>query len=164
MTHICIGKLTIIGSNDSSLSGWCQVIIWTDVGILWIRTLGTTFTEILSKIHTFSLKKMHLKMASVKWWQFCLSLNVLSLHEHDKDNRIFCAKKAIIISAADALATWGARISVDKILSINYRLSIPSVWILPHPQFHFFKELWNPPSKTELSKYSFIGNKEPVNI
>ena len=35
------------------------------------------FSEISIGIQTFSIKKMHLKMASVKWHQFCLGLNVL---------------------------------------------------------------------------------------
>ena len=34
-------------------------------------------TEILSKIHTFSSKKMHLTMPSAEWWPFCSGLNVL---------------------------------------------------------------------------------------
>ena len=42
--------------------------------------LGTTFSEILSKIHRLSCKKMHLKTSSVKWRPFCLGLNVLRFH------------------------------------------------------------------------------------
>ena len=68
--HKCFGKLTIIGQ--------CQAIIWTIAGILSIEHLGTHFGEILIEIHTFSLKKMHFKMSSVKWQPFCLSLNVLN--------------------------------------------------------------------------------------
>ena len=37
---------------------------------------GTKFNEILIEIHTFSFKKMHLKMSSVKWQPFCLGLCV----------------------------------------------------------------------------------------
>ena len=47
-------------------------------GILLIRTLGINFREILSEIHTFSFKKMRLKMSSGKWRPFCLGLNVLT--------------------------------------------------------------------------------------
>ena len=35
-------------------------------------------SEILMEIHTFSLKKMHLKILSAKWQPFCLSLNLLN--------------------------------------------------------------------------------------
>ena len=69
VTHICVGNLTIIGQR--------QAIIWTIAGILLIWPLGTNFREILFEIHTFPFKKMQLKMSSVKWRPFCLSLNVL---------------------------------------------------------------------------------------
>ena len=78
MTHICVSKLAIIGSDKGLLPGRRQAIIWTNGGILLIRPLGTNFIEILSKIHTFALKKMHLKTSSAKWRPFCLSLNVLN--------------------------------------------------------------------------------------
>ena len=78
VTHICVGKPTIIGSENGLSPGQRQAIIWTNDGILLIRTLGTNFSEILSEIHSFSFKKMHLKMPSGKWWPFCLSLNVLT--------------------------------------------------------------------------------------
>ena len=54
-----------------------QAIILTNAGILLIRTLGTNFIEIVREIHTFSSKKMHLEMSSVKRRPFCLGLNVL---------------------------------------------------------------------------------------
>ena len=49
MTHICIIKLTIIGSDNGLLPGQRQAIIWTNVGILLIGPLGTNFSEILIK-------------------------------------------------------------------------------------------------------------------
>ena len=79
MTHICVSKLTIIGSDNGLSPGWRQAIIWTNAGILLIRTLGTNFSEILSEIHAFWFKKMHLKMSSAIWHPFCLGLNVLML-------------------------------------------------------------------------------------
>ena len=78
MTHICVGKLTIIGSGNGLLPGQRQAIIWTNAGIMLIGPLGTNISEILIAIHTFSLKKMHLKMSSGKWRPFCLSFNVIS--------------------------------------------------------------------------------------
>ena len=43
-----------------------QAIIWINDRILLIGPLGTNFSEILSEIHTFSFKKMHLKTSSNK--------------------------------------------------------------------------------------------------
>ena len=70
-------KWTSIGSDNGLSPGRRQAIIWTNAGILFIGPLGTNFSEILIEIHTFSFKKMHLKMSSGKWWPFCLGLNVL---------------------------------------------------------------------------------------
>ena len=79
VTHICVGKLTIIGSDNGSSPTRRQAIIWTNAGILLIGPLGTNFSEILIGIETFSFTKMHLKMSSAKWRPFCLGLNVLRL-------------------------------------------------------------------------------------
>ena len=77
VTHICVSKLTIIGSDNGLSAGRRQAIIWTNAGILLIGPLGRNVSEILIAIYTFSLKKMHLKMSG-KWQPFCLGLNVLN--------------------------------------------------------------------------------------
>ena len=78
MTHICVSKLTIIGSDNGLPPGRRQAIIWTNAGILLIGPLETNFSGIFIKIHTFSFKKMHVKMLSGKRRPFCLGLNMLS--------------------------------------------------------------------------------------
>ena len=77
VTHICVGKLTIIGSDNGLSPQRRQAIIWTNAGILLIGPLGTNFSEISIGIQTFAFKKMHFKMSSAKWRPFCLGLNVL---------------------------------------------------------------------------------------
>ena len=88
-THICVGKLTIIGSDNGLSPGRCQAIIGTNAGILliwhqfdiWkvlIWPLGTNFSEILIEIQTFSLTKIRLKMSSAKLCSFRIGLNVLT--------------------------------------------------------------------------------------
>ena len=79
-THICVSKLTIIGSDNGLLPDWCQAIIWTYAGILLIGPLRTKFSEILIEILTFSFKKMHFKVSSAKWQPFYLGLNVLNIN------------------------------------------------------------------------------------
>ena len=66
-THIYVGKLTIISSDNGFSPGRHQAIIWTIAGILLIGPLGTNFSVILIEINTFSFKKIHLKMSSGKW-------------------------------------------------------------------------------------------------
>ena len=78
VTHICIGKLTNIGSDNGLSPRRRRAIIWTNAGTLLIGPLGTNFSEFFIVIHTFSFNKMHLKMSSTKWRPFCLGLNVLS--------------------------------------------------------------------------------------
>ena len=76
VTHICVSRLTIIGSDNSLSPSRRQAIIWPNAGILLIGPVGTNFSEILFIIHTSSFRKMHLKMSSGKWRPFCLGLNV----------------------------------------------------------------------------------------
>ena len=59
VTHICVGKLTNIGSDNGWSPGRRQTIIWTNAGILLIGPLGTNFSEILIKnLHFHSRKCM----------------------------------------------------------------------------------------------------------
>ena len=78
VTRIYVSNLAIIGSDNGLSPGRHQAITWTSVGILLIGPLGTNFSEMLIEIHTFSFKKIHLKMSSGKWRPFCLGLNVLT--------------------------------------------------------------------------------------
>ena len=70
VTHICVGKLTSIASDNGLSPGRRQAIIWNIAGIVLIGPLGTNFSEILIEIQTFSFKKMHLKMSSARWRPF----------------------------------------------------------------------------------------------
>ena len=75
MTHICVNKLNIFGSDNGLSPGRRQAIKWTNAGILLTRTLGTKFSDILNAIHAFLIKNafqnVAWKMASI-----CLGLNV----------------------------------------------------------------------------------------
>ena len=61
VTHICVSKLIIFGSDNGLSPGRRQAIIWTNAGILLIWPLRTNFSEISIDIQTFSFKKIHLK-------------------------------------------------------------------------------------------------------
>ena len=79
VTHICVGKLIIIGSDNGLSPDRRQAIIWTNVGLMSIGPLRTYYSENLIKIQQFSLKKLHVKMSSAKWRPSCLGLNVLTM-------------------------------------------------------------------------------------
>ena len=74
-THICVSNLNTIGSDNGLSLGRRQGIIWTNGGQFLIGPLGTNF--ILSEIHTFSFKNMHLKLSSGKYRPSRLGLNLL---------------------------------------------------------------------------------------
>ena len=81
VTHICINKLTIIGSDNGLWLGRSQAIIWTDAGVSLIGSLWTNFNEILIEIHPFTLKKVYFenvvwKMASILSRLQCIKVNI----------------------------------------------------------------------------------------
>ena len=67
VTHICVNKLTIIGSDNGLSPDRHQAIIWTNTGILLLWPLGTNFREILIEVLTVSFKKVRLEGSSLKW-------------------------------------------------------------------------------------------------
>ena len=78
VTHICVSKLAIIGSDNGLSPGRRQAIIWNSAGILLIGHLRINFSEILIEILIFSFKKMRLKVSSAKRQLFCPGFNVLN--------------------------------------------------------------------------------------
>ena len=76
MTHICVIKLTAIGSDNGLSPGRRQSIIWTNARLLLIWPLGTNVSEMLIEMHISLLKKMHLNMSSARCRPSCLGLNV----------------------------------------------------------------------------------------
>ena len=72
VTHICVSKLAIIGSDNGLSPGRRQDIFWANDGKLLIRTLRTNFSEIVNEIHEFSFRKIHLKMSG-KWQPLLVS-------------------------------------------------------------------------------------------
>ena len=136
VTHICVGKLTIIGSNNGLSPGRRQAIIWTNAGILLIGPMGTNFGEILITIETFSSKKMHLKISSAKWRPFCLGLNVLT----DEDVWMylldinFC--RFILMLAVNFLVTIS-----ETCISHQDQINDPDSWDLIYISF-YCHDLW----------------------
>ena len=102
-THICVSKLTIIGSDNGLSPDRRQAIIWTNAGLLLIGHLGTNFSEILIEILTFSFKKMRLKVSYAKRRPFwsrpqCIKgcfrvVGLKSQHqiEHWRNQSYFCS-------------------------------------------------------------------------
>ena len=76
--HICVSKLTIIGSDNGLSPDRHQAMIWTDDGILLIGPLGTSFSEILIEIHAFFIQENAFenvvwKMAAILFQPQCVN-------------------------------------------------------------------------------------------
>ena len=116
VTHICVSRLIIPGSDNGLLPGRRQAITWTNAGILLIGPLGTNFSEI--EIYRFSFTKMHLKMSSGKWWPFCLGLNVLnSFHAYVASS---CKLLALVCTSnVPSLVKCGIFTNADSLNMLN---------------------------------------------
>ena len=73
VTHVSVNQ-TIFGSDNGSVpSHYLNQC-------LLIGPLITNFSEIVIKIHHFSLKKIHMKMSSAKWRPYCHGLTWCMSH------------------------------------------------------------------------------------
>ena len=70
VTHKCVGKLIIIGSDNGLAPGRRQAIIWINAALSLIGPLGTNFSEILIEslnifIQEIAFESIVCEMASI---------------------------------------------------------------------------------------------------
>ena len=135
VTHICISKLSIIGSDNGLSPDRHQAIIWTNAGILSIGNLERNFNEILIAIHTFSFKNIYVKMSSGKWPPFCLGLNVL------KQDPIVCIAVCYLSSNAARYSCSKAQCCAAFISALKLSYNDPE---------HVISWTWHPTPKRTL--------------
>ena len=68
--NLTLVNWVIIDSGNGLSPGLRQAITWTN-GLLSIGLLGTSFSEILIRILSFSFKKYIWNCHLPKWWPFC---------------------------------------------------------------------------------------------
>ena len=71
MMHICVIKITTMGSDDGLSPGRRQAIIWTNAGILLIGPLGTNFSQLLIKIYGIKSYRISVSgdlFGDATWW------------------------------------------------------------------------------------------------
>ena len=78
VTHICIGNLTIIVSDNGLAPDRRQAIIWTNAGILLIGPLGGNVTEISDRnsdifIQANAFESIVCEMAAMLSWHQCVN-------------------------------------------------------------------------------------------
>ena len=80
MTHIRVGKITIIGSNNRLSPGRHLVIIWINVGISLIGPLRTKFSEILIFVQENVFKNVTCELASILFPSQCVKFRILLIN------------------------------------------------------------------------------------
>ena len=122
VTHICVSKLSTLGSDNGLSPDLRQAIIWTNAGILLIGPLGTSFSEIEIEIHAFSLKKMHLKMSYGNGGHLSRPQCVKWLIRHRVMSNISITLVCLVVLFRSAFSTiLTGSISYLHILSSNFR-------------------------------------------
>ena len=119
MTHICVNKLAIIGSDNGLVPSRHQATIRTNVRILLVGPLGTNFSEILIEIYIVSFKKMHflLEMAAIFSRAQCVEFICCALKEYSDVAASFflstsfviydsCISNAVLVALNKDFETW----------------------------------------------------------
>ena len=124
MTHIRVGNLTIIGSDNGFSPGWRQAINWTNAGILSVGRLGTNFSGILIQLIGLSFKKMRLKVSTAKWRLFCLGINVLKDRDYHLPFLHYTESTATTLEVQiNRVKLWGPPVRCgSNFLSILFKL------------------------------------------
>ena len=88
MRHILYAsvKKATSGSENGLSPDRHQAIIWTNAGLVLIKSTRTNFCEIWIKVKQFLSKKINLKISSSNWRLFFLDLNVLTLSQSQWEN------------------------------------------------------------------------------
>ena len=138
VTHICVGKKIIIGSDKGLPPDWRQAIIWANAGLLSMEPLRTYFIENLIKIQPFSLKKMHVKMLSAKWHPSCLGLNVLTRRPLEDVVVMLCViSEHMLWAFLVKLHRW----KQQNIFNVKSKLVQVMTWCCQGPS-HYLSRCW----------------------
>ena len=119
--HICVSKLTIIGSDNGLSPGRRQAIIWTNAGILLIWALETTFSEIVIEIQTFFIEEKAFEKV------VCEKAAILSLPQRVKT--VLTDSPVALLSKTDYRETSNIRRTKHQNLNISrfvLQLSLPN--------------------------------------
>ena len=147
--------------SDNGLSpGRRQAIIWTNAGILLIRTLGTNFSEIVSGINTFSFKKMCFKMSSAKC-PFCLCLNVFNWHDYKSSNELVTDSMCVILGSQPALEKQYVLVSTAE---YNKWIFFAMYWFRSDSSYMIIFKVKPWKSRVKVIGGASLGNHHPVDF
>ena len=135
VTHICVNKLNIIGSDNGLPPDRRQSIISTNAGILFIWPFETNFSEMLVDIQTFSVPDD----SSWERRPLCLSLigmvgsigsSTLKLHLSVKSLKLNWRSGINGSTSADDLHIWHNIRIITPCLAAEYHFPLPqyAIW------------------------------------
>ena len=113
VTHICVGYLTIISSDNGLADGRLYTVIWTNAWILLIWRLETNYSEILNAIQTFFTEESTFKNV------VCVTLSNSSWSQCVNTFRPEQMTNILLVTFSNILYDWKFCILIlyDQILS-----------------------------------------------
>ena len=109
MTHTCVSKVTINGSDNGLSPGWRQVIVWTNAGMLLIGLQVNIAVKYLSKLIYFHSRKCISK---------CRLINRVSAS-------MYVETKA---SCVTSVITFGVSVHIFNKIAANFLTTIPNAF------------------------------------
>ena len=164
VTHICISKISITGSDKGLSPGQRQAIIWSNAGILLIGPLGTNFTY-------FALENVVCEMAAIlsqpQWVNrqhggfyilvLCVSFQVAgNFHfapgKSFQQHHVHGKQHTVINSLAPGRFDWIFRSVIFKLILLIDGCGISCNWpqvIIAGPVWWSIIQHWSRPSGNE---------------
>ena len=126
VTHICVGKLTIIGSDNGLSPDRRQAIIWTNDGILLIGPLGTKLQWNFNRnsnifIQENALENVVCEMASILCRPQCVNRDNYPGYTSSflpKPSSVNQVAVAIIVIPGITCPVWTVHMHMDSVMSI----------------------------------------------
>ena len=100
VTHICVSKLTVVGSDNGLPPGRRQAIVWTNAEILLIGPSGTCFRNLNRNSYVFIQENAFCKMAAICFWPQCVKQHDEVVIRNYPDSKVHGA------NMGPMLATW----------------------------------------------------------
>ena len=115
MTHICVDNLTTNASDNGFSPDRRQAIIWTSAGILFIRPLGTNFSDTWIETHIFSLKNA---FENVVWKMSAILFRPQCVNQ---DFSAFWWKPGVMQTDRDICRGWPASGKINSLHGYSFQ-------------------------------------------
>ena len=152
--HTCVGKLTMVSSDNGLSPGRRQAIICTNAGILLIGLLRKKLQWSFNRNWNIFSQENARQKCSAKWRLFRLGLNFLSSSWKPFPCNVLLLPSASSFCASKMIMFW---LSIMTLLNRNYSQFIISHW--PSSRFVFVIQ-FGKKSSYKPSNLGFIENED----